>query len=142
MLIYYITKVKQSRSGRAGINATNKRRIPTDEEIVAKFADIENLGWRWVFAMIATYGLRPHEVFRLDYDTIAKGKKIIQVLKGKTGSCLVFPIYPTWYKTFELQRVKLPNVNLNRSNSDVGHEVTQKFHRLKLGFISCPFDCP
>ncbi|MDJ0675494.1 MAG: site-specific integrase, partial [Calothrix sp. MO_167.B42] len=36
-------------SGNYGINSTNKRRIPTDEEIVAKFADIENLGWRWVF---------------------------------------------------------------------------------------------
>ena len=125
-------------AGNYGINATNKRRIPTDEEIVAKFADIENPGWRWVFAMIATYGLRPHEVFRLDYDAIANGKQIIQVLQGKTGSRLIFPIYPTWYKTFELQRVQLPNVNLKRANSDVGHEVTQKFYRLKLGFT--PYD--
>jgi len=125
-------------SGNYGINTTTKRRIPTDEEIVAKFADIKNPGWRWVFAMIATYGLRPHEVFRLDYDAITNGKQIIQILNGKTGSRLVFPIYPTWHKTFELKRVKLPNVNLKRTNIDVGHEVTQKFYRLKLGFT--PYD--
>ncbi len=125
-------------SGNYGIHSTMQRCIPTDDEIVTTFGEIENPGWRWVFAMIATYGLRPHEVFRLDYDAIANGNEIIQVLGGKTGSRLVFPVYPRWYKDFNLKRVKLPNVNRKRPNKDVGHEVTQKFWRLKIGIR--PYD--
>ncbi|MCX8122505.1 MAG: site-specific integrase [Oscillatoriaceae bacterium SKW80] len=127
-----------SYTGTYGINTTSTRSIPIDEEIEKCFFTIKNDAWRWVFGMLATYGLRPHEVFRLDYDLIARGGQIAQVLEGKTGSRLVFPIYPRWYEEFDLQQVELPNVNRERPNSAVGHEVTQKFWRYKLGIK--PYD--
>ena len=38
--------------------------VPSDDEIEAIWESIASPGWRWVYGMLATYGLRPHEVFR------------------------------------------------------------------------------
>ena len=47
-----------------------ERSLASDEAIVAW---IDNLGdrpqWQWVFGMLATYGLRPHEAFHLEGTT-------------------------------------------------------------------------
>ena len=80
--------------------------------------------------MLATYGLRNHEVFRIDFNSIAKGDYIVRVGENsKTGSRRVWPCYPEWFEQFKLQDVKLPQCNLDRSNADVGHVVTVWFKR-------------
>ncbi len=42
------------------------RDLPTDTIVAQHFYQIEDEAWRWVYGMLATYGLRNHEVFRLD----------------------------------------------------------------------------
>lgn len=125
-------------AGKYGIATTTERRIPTDDEIVARFGEIPHGGWRWVYGMLATYGLRNHEVFRLDFKQIANGTQIITVLRGKTGSRMVFPIYPEWWELFNLQAVELPKLNLKRTNDQLGHQVTSQFSRYGIPFT--PYD--
>lgn len=111
------------------------RDLPSDREIAEWFGKISNPGWRWVYGMIAAYGLRPHEVFRLDLRELRQGSNIVSVLQNtKTGSRQVWPCYPEWFEQFELSDVKLPNVNLTRSNTALGESCTHYFADFKLPF--------
>lgn len=106
------------------------RDLPDDLLIAKTYYEIKDEAWRWVFGMLATYGLRNHEVFRLDIRAIAKGDYIVNVGENsKTGSRRVWPCYPEWFEQFNLQEVKLPQCNTDRPNADVGHVVTVWFKR-------------
>jgi integrase len=106
------------------------RDLPDDLLIAKTYYEIKDEAWRWVFGMLATYGLRNHEVFRLDLGAIAKGDYIVNVGENsKTGSRRVWPCYPEWFEQFDLKNVKLPNCNTDRPNADVGHVVTVWFKR-------------
>ena len=106
------------------------RDLPDDLSIAKQFYEIKDENWQWVYGMLATYGLRNHEVFRIDFNSIAKGDYIVRVGENsKTGSRRVWPCYPEWFEQFKLQDVKLPQCNLDRSNADVGHVVTVWFKR-------------
>ena len=106
------------------------RDLPDDTTIAKYFYEIEDEAWRWVYGMLATYGLRNHEVFRLDFNVIAKGNYIVNVGENsKTGSRRVWPCYPEWFEQFNLKDVKLPQCNLDRSNEMVGNVVTKWFKR-------------
>lgn len=60
---------------------------------------------------------------------------LVSVLeKTKTGSRQVWPCYPEWFEQFQLQDVKLPNINLERSKAAVGKSCTYYFADLKLLF--------
>ncbi|MBD2109270.1 hypothetical protein [Nodosilinea sp. FACHB-13] len=39
--------------------------VPSDGEIETIWAAIANPGWKWVYGLMATYGLCPHEVLGL-----------------------------------------------------------------------------
>jgi len=110
------------------------RDIPEDRVIVECFDRISSGEWRWVFGMLAAFGLRNHEVFRVDFPEFVKNPYICSILEGKTGPRRVWPFHPEWIKRFDLASPQLPAVNLDRSNSGVGHEVTQYFYRHKMPF--------
>ncbi len=114
------------------------RDIPSDKLIQEVYESIRLPQIKWVFGAIATYGLRNHEVFKLDFKAIKAGDYIITVNDGKTGFRRIYPIYPEWYELFEIQKIILPGVKLNRSNADLGHYVSDSFRRLKLPFK--PYD--
>ncbi len=40
-----------------------ERKIPTDEQIVRAWETMPDEATKWVFGMVATYGLRPQEIF-------------------------------------------------------------------------------
>jgi integrase len=103
-------------AGKYSPRRVNPRDLPTDEEIVKAFHSIQNPNWKWVFGMIATYGLRSHETFQLDLDLLRKGERIITVFDGKTGGRRVWPYYPEWFEEWELAHPSLPNILLNRPN--------------------------
>jgi hypothetical protein len=105
----------------------NPRDLPTDEQIAAVYPSLQNPAWQWVYGVIACYGLRPHEVFHLDYDKLRQGEQIISVLDGKTGSRLVWPFYPEWFKQWHLEEVKLPPIQLDRSNTAIGRSCCHYF---------------
>jgi integrase len=109
------------------------RNLPSDDLIIEVFNGINNPQWRWVFGMLATYGLRPHEVFNID---INSDFPVIEVLKGKTKDRKIWALPPQWVSLFDLPNIKMPNCS--GSNSDLGHRVAVAFKRLKIPFK--PYD--
>jgi len=87
----------------------SRRRIPSTEAI-QQWLDLvieEDPLWGWVFAMIATYGLRPHEVWHLDglpdgngLITIGVAARHIKVTK--TGFRAAVPLPAEWVERYQL----------------------------------------
>jgi len=125
--------------GKYSPSQVTERDIPSDALIVEWFQKIKNPAWRWVYGMMATYGLRNHEVFKLDHDRLRQGDRVVTVLNDtKTGFRQVWAFQPQWWEQFELQDVALPNIDLNRPNSSIGHSVTEYFGDFGLPFT--PYD--
>jgi hypothetical protein len=60
-------------SGNYGIAQAAPRNLPSEEKIIEWHGKIENPVQRWCYAMLATFGLRPHELFHLDLDAFPSG---------------------------------------------------------------------
>lgn len=129
------------------------RKIPSDEEIVQGFGIIgtplspyaskENLTqpeqWQWVYGMLATYGLRPHELFAVDLEAFTTPSNIFHLvtlnpsLTGgtKTGerTCGIPPLNPDWVELFDLKKVKFPytggTLNNNTAKIHIRFRTTQ-----------------
>lgn len=115
-------------AGNYGIKSVNPRELVDDPVIVEWRDRLKNPAWRWVYGLIATYGLRPHEVFRIDFDRLRSGNNVLAVEdETKTGWRFVWAFYPEWFEEFELQNVCLPGINLERSNIKVGNSVSHYF---------------
>ena len=78
--------------------------LPSDEEIEAIWQSITTPGWRWIYGMLATYGLRPHEVFKIvDTKGISTPNGKISVMDdSKTGRRDVLPQPDKWREKFNL----------------------------------------
>ncbi|MEH2189798.1 MAG: site-specific integrase [Nostoc sp.] len=118
-----------SYSGNYSYRSRQIRSLPTDKLIFECHSSLDNVKWQWVLGMLATYGLRNHEVFFLDLEQLRAGNKIITVLAGKTGYRKIWPFHPEWLELFGLPNVKIPDIDLNRSNSEIGATVSQRFRR-------------
>lgn len=110
------------------------RDLPTDEAIVEARNSVQNPAWRWVFGMMATYGLRNHEVFHVDLSCFPR-VKVRETTK--TGAREVWPCYPEWAEEWGLNYPIFPPVDLNRSNQKIGHSVS-KYLSPRLAFV--PYD--
>lgn len=123
--------------GSYGPSKVKSRDIPSDEVIAAQWDKIKNPGWRWVYGMMAAFGLRDHEVFFCEWTDGG-----LQVLKGKTGPRLVFqPLYPEWEKRWDLrsgQPPKLQNPDELYEKRQLGTKVSRAFKRQGIPFT--PYD--
>tara|TARA_B100000700_G_scaffold290302_1_gene348282 strand:- start:1455 stop:2618 length:1164 start_codon:yes stop_codon:yes gene_type:complete len=138
---------KQLQSG-YGIHASNFRDLPSDKQIVNSFKLIPNPKWRFVYGLMATYGLRNHEVFFSDLSCLKKGgDKILRIFpKTKTGEHQVWPFHPEWVDLFELNNLTdvseaLPNIKTDLGYTTlqhIGRRVTEQFRRYKISFT--PYD--
>jgi integrase len=118
----------KSLKGKYSIGQINSRDLPADELIIEWFHCFKNLDWRWVYGMIATFGLRNHEVFYLDTsDLVAGGYKVV-VKEGKTGRRAVWSYHPEWVELFGLRSPQLPKVT-GKDHADYGERVSQYFGR-------------
>jgi len=125
-----------------GLNKAGFRNLPTDEEIEKIWAKIPNKSWKFVFGLMATYGLRNHEVFFCDLSSLTSfGDKIIRVLPTtKTGEHQVWPFHPEWVEKFQLSKLGenpelLPNIDNNLKNTTlqkIGKKITDQFKRYSL----------
>ena len=87
----------------------SRRRIPSTaaiEEWLDQVIDEDPL-WGWVFAMVATYGLRPHEVWHIDglpdeYGLITIGVAARHIKVTKTGFRAAVPLPATWVERYQL----------------------------------------
>jgi integrase len=106
------------------------RDLPTDQAIAEIFYKIPNKEWQWVYGMLATYGLRPHEIFHLNLEHMP----ILEVLKPtKTGERKIWACYPEWVTEFDLINPKIPQVS-GKNNTDIGSRVSKAFKRYDIPF--------
>lgn len=113
------------------------RDLPEEDLIVQIRDRISNPAWQWAYGILAVYGLRPHEIFHLDLDRLARRDKVLRVLDGKTGNRICFPFPPQWWEQWELWNIALPSVTAD-SNAHYGQRVSQYFKRNQIGFN--PYD--
>ena len=125
-----------------GLSKAGFRDLPNDELIEKLWETIPNKSWKFVFGLMATYGLRNHEVFFCDLSSLTDfGDKIIRVLHTtKTGEHQVWPFHPEWVEKFELSKLGknpelLPNINRDlkiTTLQNIGKKITDQFKRYSL----------
>lgn len=130
--------------GNYGTSQTQLRELPDDATIVAWFDQIPNPHWRYVYGMMATYGLRNHEVFFCNCDRLVAQDPdaSVEVLETtKTGYHEVWPFHPDWVEQFHLREGNLPNIQTDLNHTTlqrIGQQVTTQFRRYGLPFS--PYD--
>ncbi|NJM23329.1 MAG: site-specific integrase [Richelia sp. SM1_7_0] len=105
-----------------------ERNIPTDADIERSYQKFEEYSnsrkptgkkkylhtwklWRWVYGILATYGLRPREIFTnpdIDWWLNPENKDNTWKVdkENKTGARNVFPLYPEWVIKFDLKNAE------------------------------------
>ncbi|MBW4531948.1 MAG: site-specific integrase [Aphanothece saxicola GSE-SYN-MK-01-06B] len=136
------------RSGGYGLHVARFRGLPSDARILELVQAIPNPRWRLAYGLMATYGLRNHEVFFCDLSALAPGgDRVLRVLPtSKTGEHQVWPFQPDWVERFGLESlaergVGLPQVctDLRRTTlQQVGRRVAEQFRR--YGLPITPYD--
>lgn len=122
--------------GRYSAKQLEPRDLPSDETIIEWYGKIDNPAWRWVYGMIATFGLRNHEVFFLDVTSLYLTGCQVRVTRGKTGARNVWAFHPEWVELFDLRTIQIPEVT-GKTNADYGERVSQYFGRdLALPFTA------
>ena len=131
-----------------GIKKASYRDLPDDNLIEELWRNIPNKSWQYVFGLMATYGLRNHEVFFCDLSALKNnGDKILRVLPTtKTGEHQVWPFHPKWVDLFQLSSLGndpslLPKINRDLSQTtlqNIGKRITDQFNR--YGIRIRPYD--
>lgn len=111
------------------------RDIPSDELIIEWRDRVPNEAWQWVYGMVATFGLRPHEVFACDFiDPLT-----LKVHQGtKTGTRTTRAILPEWAERWNLIDVKMPNVKVR--GRQCGQLVSRQFGVDRYNLPMRPYD--
>ena len=135
-------------SGGYGLHRARFRRLPSDAHILETVLQIPNPRWRLAYGLMATYGLRNHEVFFCDLSPLAEGgDQVIRVLPTtKTGEHQVWPFHPEWVERFGLKTLSetanaLPAVCTDLRETtlqQVGRRVSEQFRRYALPIT--PYD--
>ena len=136
------------RSGGYGLHVARFRGLPSDARILELVEAIPNPRWRLAYGLMATYGLRNHEIFFCDLSALAPGgDRVLRVLPtSKTGEHQVWPFQPNWVEHFGLEGLgeggaELPRVctDLRRTTlQQVGRRVAEQFRR--YGLPITPYD--
>lgn len=124
--------------GSYSAHRVNPRSLPSDSLIVQVMNELKHEGWRWVLGMMATYGLRNHEVFIAD---LSEFPVVIVPDTNKTKQeRFVYPLYPEWAEVWQLENRKLPDFQQfeQLSNSQRGTKVSNEFYDRKIPFK--PYD--
>ncbi|MEM9539993.1 MAG: site-specific integrase [Cyanobacteria bacterium P01_E01_bin.42] len=116
--------------GNYSAKRVNPRDLPSDKEIFKTYYTIPYEPWRYIYGLIAIYGMRPHEAFLLDFEKIQRSP-IINILEGKTGARTTWPFYPEWIDEFKAQSPLLPDITW-KDHTDIGQRIASAFYRYKL----------
>jgi hypothetical protein len=100
------------------------RYIPTDNEVIDAWIVIQSGPCKWLYGMIATYGLRPHELAGITYDW----PRVHVARTTKTQERVVYPLHPDWVELFKLTSPQ-PIEMRSPINSNNGRLVGQLFRR-------------
>ncbi len=123
--------------GDYGPSKVRDRDIPSDAAIAHWREQIPNPAWRWMYGVMAAFGLRDHEAFFCEWSDDG-----LRVLQGKTGPRLVFqPLYPEWVDAWGLRTIKRPpskNIDAIYAKGKLGDKVARQFRRYGIPFA--PYD--
>lgn len=133
------------------VKTVKKRIIKTDEEIVKTFESLSEISqtskrmidsslyYQWCYGMIATYGLRAHELQAIDWTLSFKpetdnwlfirGEKIEGT---KTGDREIVPLLPEWVELFDLANMPV-NTSKSKSLKALTSLIDGFFKRRKIG---------
>jgi len=131
-----------------GLHLARFRQLPSDAEILELIERIPSPSWRLAYGLMATYGLRNHEVFFCDASALGPGgDRVLRVLPtSKTGEHQCWPFQPDWVERFDLARLARDRQALPRVRTDlarttlqqVGRRVAEQFRRYDLPIT--PYD--
>ena len=121
---------------RGNYQPTEKRKIPREDEIDFYYENrCKSPQWKWVYGIIACYGIRPHEIFHLDVSLLGEYPPILKVLdETKTGSRIVYPI-PNEERVvrWNLKYRVMPRIKTEgKSNIELGGKISQKYNELGI----------
>ncbi|MEM6451035.1 MAG: hypothetical protein AAF703_12040 [Cyanobacteria bacterium P01_D01_bin.105] len=123
--------------GTYGPSQVEARDIPDDSEIAQVWNQIPNPSWQWAYGVMATFGLRDHELFFCEWTNDG-----LFVIKGKTGPRIVFVgLYEEWIDKWDLRTIKRPKVKNPHNDYEkgrLGTKVSRQFRRYKIPFS--PYD--
>ncbi|MBN3951898.1 MAG: integrase [Nostoc sp. NMS7] len=122
--------------GNYGNAQTKPRQIPTDDEIIRVRSLFDNSpNWLWAYGVMATYGLRDHEIFFREISPTSP--HVCHVIEGKTGERICYPLHPEWSAEWQLWEIKKPNCT-GKMYRDYGQRVSRTFDRKDVSFL--PYD--
>lgn len=104
-LKFDVTDIRKAYKGYA-VSDLKPREIPSDQEIEHYLKQIKLPHWRWMFGMLACYGLRPHEIIQAKIT--ADGNCEIGD-ETKTGFHIAWPCHKRWLTEFNLRQVARPS---------------------------------
>lgn len=124
-------------SGRAYNLDRVERYIPEDDEVVACWRSIpeRSQGWKNFYALVATYGLRPHEAFLGQVVMVEVGDRQVTAFQvpgvdTKTGARLVAPIPEAWVELFGVR----PGMDLPKVLRAHRNRAASQFKRYSIPF--------
>jgi integrase len=107
------------------------RNLPHEEEIIQYHALIPNLSWKNAYALMATFGIRPHEIALIDLSDLPS----LQIHENtKTGYRIAKPFPPEWVEQFKIHpKMDMPKIT-GKTNQDLGDRVGTQFKRYGVPF--------
>ena len=117
-------------NSRYRVTSVADRLLASDDAIVHWIDNMQDRPqWQWVFGMLATYGLRPHEVFHLEGPPDEDA--LVTVLPDtKTGFHISHPAPEEWVERWHLREMRLPSIRTDRPNNIIGQAVSTRCSRL------------
>ncbi|EHA63716.1 hypothetical protein Syn8016DRAFT_0757 [Synechococcus sp. WH 8016] len=80
------------------------RDIPSDEELLGYYEEIDAPHWKWLYGIMLTYGIRPHEIV---YSSLTADGRL-DISEGKTGAREAWPCKPEWVRKLNLREEHRP----------------------------------
>ena len=100
----------------------NPRTIPTEAEVVEVGESLPD-DLRWGYWAIAAYGLRPHEIYLLDFEEFP----MTYVGRGKTNERVTFPFPPQWAEA--IPKDGAPPPTICKGNAARGERITHAYRK-------------
>lgn len=105
--------------------------LPTDDQLLLIYEVIDRYKWSGVYMLIACYGLKNHQVFKIDWDDFKReGNYTLKIIESDRVITKQ-PCPVDWVDKYQLKQVQLPNVT-GKTNSDLGHRVSEAFSNLLI----------
>lgn len=105
------------------------RDIPEDGAIEAFILGLPSKRWRWALGMLATYGLRPHEL-----EGLTRGENLTWTVDDntKTGARQVHPCPSVWFERFDLGAETRPPTHTREMSARLSYQLRR---------FNAPFTC-